>query len=116
MEGPQYTLVDFSDCDARQVAEIYRALGAGLLEASFGSVLLKTAVNNVEGHQTLHDVLRTLLRVRSRPVALKLALLAGVPQLEAYFQRLQRDFRMTGFEVRIVQTENEARRWFMDGP
>ena len=112
VDVPAYTRVDFLACDAGQIADLYRVLAARLLQSEIRCLLFNYGVCSVADHAALHDVLRMLLRTRERPARLKVALLAGAFQVERTFQRLQRDFRLTGIEVRSVADETAAQAWF----
>jgi len=112
VDAPRYTRVDFLACEAAQTADLYRVLAGRLLQSEVRCLLFSYSVCSAADYATLHDMLRMLLRTRERPTQLKLALLAGALQVERTFQRLQRDFRMTGIEVRIVADETEAQAWF----
>lgn len=111
---PPYTRVDFQACEPGQIAGLYRILAARLVHCEIRCLLLDYGACSVADHAMLCDVLRMLLRTRERPAPLKLAVLGRTHQAKETVQRLQRDFRLTGIEVRIVPDETAAQAWFSE--
>ena len=108
----EYISVRFDDCDACEVAAVYRALAARLIESGRGDVVLLTPPAASEEHYAVRDVFRALLRNSGANNTFRFALCANAPRVKNIFHQVQKEFYRAGFEIRVFEHELEASSWF----
>ncbi len=103
--------VDFGDCSAGELSEIYGAFARVCMDRRADRALLKAGDDHPPGHYALRDALHTMAAHAAVPADFKLALMASSGAIEAVFREAQQHLRAAGFNAWVFGTEPEALAW-----
>ena len=108
-----WLVFDFGRCNGTELFAAYQELG--LLCSSKGrpgSVMLKTGTEDADVHYTLRDVLLTVACiVDSRPLDLRLALVASSVPIARVGCAMRQELSILGCDLRVFGSESKAASW-----
>jgi hypothetical protein len=111
MECADYVRVDFQDCTAQELGEVYRTFSLLCVKKRVHRALLKSGDDSPEGHYALRDALMAIARAAAIPHDFKLALVPSTPPIEAVYREAQKALRSMGLNAWVFGAENEAVEW-----
>ena len=105
-----YLSVDCEHRDARELAELYRALAVKCIATQADRLLVKASHCRPEGHQALRDALTTIV-LAGMPSGFRLAMVTAIPSIRSFFLELQGDLRRLNIDVALFAEERAAVEW-----
>ena len=107
-----YLSADCERRDARELAELYRALAVECIATQADRMLVKANHCGADGHRALRDALTTII-LAGMPRGLRLAMVTDIPSIRSFFLELQADLRRLNIDVALFAEERTAVEWLL---
>lgn len=107
-----WLVIDFGRCNATELFSIYQEFGLLCADGLTRRVLLKTGNEDADLHYTLRDVLLTVACiVDSRPLDLRLALVASSTPIARVGCAMRQELSILGCDLCVFGSESKAASW-----
>lgn len=110
-ECPEYVRVDFVNCNAFELADIYRRFADLCIGKPVSRALLKAGDDDPDGHRRLRDALAMMAGAAAIPQDFKLALVPSTPPIEVFYREAQQALRASGLNAWVFDSAAEAVAW-----